>query len=92
MYPEGHDLNKEDVDDIVLKSSPNIIDLIEAGDYVNGHYVREVELTPNKEVYKVIWTSTCDGMDGETLEIHKEEIESIVTKEQFNSMEYKIGE
>ena len=75
-----------------IKSSPNIIDLIEVGDYVNGHYVEGVEKVPNEEVYKVIITSTCDGMDGETLNIYKEEIESIVTKEQFSSMEYKIGE
>jgi len=78
MYPEGHDLNKEDVDDIVLKSSPNIIDLIEIGDYVNGCPVLHKE---NNEL-------VC----GLLLKYKEENIQSVVTKEQFSCMEYKIGD
>ena len=66
---------------MIVKSSPNIIDLIEVGDYVNGEYVTYV------------------SSDIKYLEISREfifmepqEIKSIVTKEQFESMEYKIGE
>ena len=60
-----------------IKSSPNIIDLIEVGDYVNGEAVISID---SIEVY------TKDGM------YLNEDIKSIVTKEQFESMEYKIGE
>ena len=68
-----------------IKSSPNIIDLIEVGDYVNGHLVLNVidfnDNTRNLSLEK-IYDST----------IAEEEIKSIVTKEQFKSMEYRIGE
>ena len=75
------------------KSSPNIIDLIEVGDYVNGYKVLEIEkdylfdyteeinvlIVQNDEVYEV------------ARKIYSDDIKSIVTKEQFSQMEYKIG-
>ena len=79
MYPEGHDLNKEDVDDIVLKSSPNIIDLIEVGDYVNGEKVTD------KFDYLLVFGNADYYKD-------ENEIKSIVTKEAFENMEYKVGD
>lgn len=82
MYPEGHDLNKEDVDDIVLKSSPNIIDLIEVGDYVNGWKVTQITNS---------YVEICWGRDSDEF-IKPENIKTILTKEQFSQMEYKIGE
>ena len=54
------------------KSSPNIIDLIEVGDYVNGILVT-IRMIDNLEMYF-------------------NDIKSIVTKEQFKSMEYKVKE
>ena len=68
------------------KSSPNIIDLIEVGDYVNGHKVIYTIGNINKRIYV-----EYVNMD-ELLEIKLEQITSIVTKEQFESMEYKIEE
>ncbi|MBR4178060.1 MAG: hypothetical protein IKR57_01770 [Bacilli bacterium] len=65
-------------DEDIIKSSPNIIDLIEAGDYVNGYYVI------NKPFNQRIHTEFNDFLE--------EDIESIVTKEQFESMEYKVKE
>ena len=62
----------------IIKISPNIIDLIEIGDYVNGMPVLHKE---NNELI-------C----GLLLKYKEENINSIVTKEQFSSMEYKIGE
>lgn len=61
----------------IIKSSPNIIDLIEVGDYVNG-----------KEVIncKEKWIQLYDKRT-----INDDEIKSIVTKEQFESMKYRIG-
>ena len=68
--------------DIVEKSSPNIIDLIEVGDYVNGEEV--------KEKFNYLLGFEC-GQDGEYYRDEKD-IKSIVTKEQFESMEYMIKE
>lgn len=66
---------------IGYKASHNIIDLIEVGDYVNDlkvHGITDYGL----EVY----------MFGDAHEILEEnEIKTIVTKEQFSQMEYKIG-
>ena len=62
----------------IIKSSPNIIDLIEVGDYINGMPVLHKE---NDEL-------VC----GLLLRYKEENIENIVTKEQFESMEYKVGE
>ena len=68
------------------KSSPNIIDLIEVEDYVNGSYIYSVvEENKNTGQPKVLFTEE-DGVLGSY------DIKSIVTKEQFKSMEYKVGE
>ena len=69
----------------IIKSSPNIIDLIEVGDYVNGFKVDEID---EKGIYNY------NSYDGWRINIAScnDDIKSIVTKEQFESMEYKIGE
>lgn len=87
-YP---DWNLYDID--ILKHSPNIIDLIEEGDYVNGY---KVELSRYNELY--ISYVYCGGIGVRTTEAYAtfikdmkvEDIESIVTKEQFAEMEYKV--
>ena len=73
------DNNEATVDDYIIKSSPNIIDLIEVGDYVNGSYVLGVYQEP-----KYLITDDCS--------LYEEDIKSIVTHEQFSQMEYRIGE
>jgi hypothetical protein len=73
-----HDNGNCDISNI-LKSSPNIIDLIEVGDYVNGEIVIEI----NKE-------ANCIAVTEEGYWEHINEVKTIVTKEQFESMEYKI--
>lgn len=66
----------------IIKSSPNIIDLIEVGDYVNGVMVTEIkDGKPFKEDYNDPYYS-----------YYFDDIYSIVTKEQFSQMEYRIGE
>ena len=69
----------------IIKSSPNIIDLIEVGDYVNEHRVISI----NKEQNKImeIYLDTKDYF--EEVIYKNEDIKSIVTKEQFESIEYK---
>ena len=62
-------------------SSPNIIDLINVGDYVNEEKVLEVLIDRNMSRIKT-----------ELSTFFNNEIKSIVTHEQFESMEYRIGE
>ena len=67
----------------IIKSSPNIIDLIEVGDYVNGCLVSEI-----KDKWLIL--NYADIETYEQLERKNENIKSIVTHEQFESMEYKL--
>lgn len=80
----------------IIKSSPNIIDLIEVGDLVTltSKYCEN-------EVYRVIhiFKDNNDTIieldcfkDGTMFISKSEDIKSIVTREQFESMEYKVGE
>lgn len=64
----------------ILKASYNIIDLIEVGDYVNGW----------KVLYWTDGTKIVD--DGYATILDKIDIKSIVTKEQFEMMSYKVVE
>ena len=69
----------------VSKASHNIIDLIEAGDYVNGLVITRIcEDTETKKKYINLY--------GSISEWEEEDIKSIITKEQFESMSYKIGD
>ena len=71
----------------IVKSSPNIIDLIEEDDFINGSRITELKSNKNG-VIKCMLDSDYELITT----IINEEIESVVTKEQFESMEYKIGE
>lgn len=62
----------------VIKSSPKIIDLIEVGDYVNGRIVE--------------WIGDNFVAFGKLDYAYEKDIKSIVTKQCFESMEYKVGE
>lgn len=64
------------IEDIV-KASHNIIDLIEVGDYVNNERVEEIW----KEIVLV-------GQECRPISFNN--IKSIVTKEQFESMKYSL--
>ena len=68
------------------KASHNIIDLIEIGDVITTNNlcgeVTKIDIENNK-----IWIACCDY---ETCRI--EDVKSIVTKEQMESMSYKVGE
>ncbi len=66
----------------IIKSSPNIIDLIEVGDYVNGWRVMK-----KTDDYFFIG----DESEG-TWHLLFDEIKTIVTHEQFSQMEYKVGD
>lgn len=67
----------------IIKHSKNIIDLIEEGDYVNGKYVYSIGTAIGN-------LPIINHTDGTFTPSNL--IESIVTKEQFAQMEYKIKE
>ena len=77
-----------DIENDIVKHSPNIIDLIEVGDYVNGILVTGKEST-------LLWTE-IKGIDRSGYHIpisqYGANIKSIVTKEQFESISYKVKE
>ena len=73
----------------IIKHSNNIIDLIECGDYVNGENIIQVSKT-----FRYLFTNKLYHNDktGEEKHIYfkVDDIKSIVTKEQFRSLEYII--
>lgn len=70
--------NKEYITNEIVKHSSNIIDLIEVGDYVNGFVVRA------KDTKNIYWDFLKKSFPYE--------IGNIVTKEQFEAIEYKVKE
>ena len=76
--------------EIVERTSPNIIDLIEVGDYVNGYQVIEKPYIYHD--IQFVSVDTQDSWNWGKGEMPIDEIKSIVTKEQFESMKYKIGD
>lgn len=91
----AYNKNNSLFEDLVVKSSYNIIDLVEENDYING-------LRVEKNKYGKLYTSYVyyGGDIGKQCEVYTtwlkdykiEYIETIVTKEQFENMEYRIGE
>lgn len=79
----------------IIKSSPNIIDLIEVGDYVNGSKVVDISII-GKDKEKWVWVEQMEDTDNkygdDYVGYNNNQIKSIVTKEQFSQMEYRIGE
>lgn len=88
------------------KSSPNIIDLIEEGDLLKIEYyaprwkerlTRLFEVEYKSEKYLTLKNAHCDfNLTDNKFRVYDKKlkpiIKSIVTKEQFESMEYKLGE
>ena len=70
---------------IIGEPSHNLIDLIEPGDYVNGVQVIDKEIDNLNEKYL-----QCGVGDYVICTYNSNEIEDVVTKEQFSAMEYKI--
>ena len=73
----------------ITKHSKNIIDLIEVGDYVNGSYVLSIGISGNIE--DIITIESGADEYGEE-ELRNKDIISIVTKEQFASVEFRLEE
>lgn len=59
----------------------DIIDLVQAGDYVNGEKIINLDLGTTGKTIRLFTSESY---------INIEDIKSIVTKEQFEQMEYKL--
>lgn len=81
LFPENNEITKH---------SFNIIDLIEVGDYVNEQKVCDIEKAEN-----MVTKEKCvliNKLNLGATSWYEAQIKSIVTKEQFKSMEYMVGE
>ena len=79
----GNGSNEYEWESDIVNHSFNIIDLIEVGDYVNGSKVIDIAQAPKRAVY-------IEDIQQHLALIPITNINRVVTKEQFESMEYKI--
>ena len=70
----------------IIKPSENILDLIEAGDYVNGKRVYNISIVDGLKYLDV----EVEDYLSDTPFINADQITSIVTKEQFDSVKYEV--
>ena len=77
---KGGYFRTENVD--IIKASHNIGELLEAGDFLDFHCIEKIEDT-------TIYLTDGWFIDFEDVE---DMVETICTKEQFESMSYKVGE
>ena len=88
-------IKPDNIEKYIIKASHNIIDLIEVGDYVDGVEIVEIDNDPFIKGQINLWTNirNTNGFgDIEIIKIIDKDIRTIVTKEQFESMSYKVGE
>lgn len=76
----------------IVKHSPNIIDLIEVGDYVNEHRVVDIMEDMKTGELHLEMTSDYTNQEIGDCTIYNKDIKSIVTNQQFSNIEYKVGE
>ena len=76
----------------IIKHSPNLIDLIEVNDYVNGY--RVLDIMEDMQTGQLHLEMPMDYTNKELGDctIYNKDIETIVTREQFNSVMYKVKE
>lgn len=74
----------------IVKHSKNLIDLIECGDYVNGHLVTD-KYKDVDEYGNDFWCLIIEDSSFLNRSIREEEIKTILTKEQYLANCYKVG-
>lgn len=77
-------------EDVIKKASNKIIDLIEVGDYVDGMEVTWIDRSLCDDNDLVCHCGYNGSEDWDEVMITEEDIETIVTKELFKSVEYRI--
>lgn len=93
VYPEYKNSKSINIKNII-KHSPNIIDLIEVGDYVNGDRIVEIEKDYyNLKLDKMVTLETPNliiGNEEGMLSVSANEIKTILTKEQYKANCYEV--
>lgn len=82
-----YELSKVEFENLVVKHSPNIIDLIEEGDYVNGERVLQKAKIKDGSMQICILK---DNNSSNWRTINNFTLKNIVTKEQFNQVKYEV--
>ena len=77
-----------DIREDVIKASHELIDLIEVGDYVNGLRINSITEADKNNDVRLVWHINTWGDDD--ISFSNEEIKSILTKEQFESVKYEV--
>lgn len=86
------ELGLDDQSNEIIKHSFNIIDLIDIGDYVNGILVFNITIATTEKGNEWVYIGRDEQNILPAIALRKETIKTIVTKEQFKSMEYKVGD
>ena len=86
-YGDSIDFLEKDNLERIIKASYNIIDILEEEDYVNGCYIQEI-----KSLKDNVMVCMLDSDYEFVSTINNKDITSVVTHEQMEQMEYKVGE
>ena len=81
-------IKPDNIEKYIIKASFNIIDLIEVGDYVNGNKI--IKISTDHCGRNILIYGYDDGDRQVVITIYEDEIKSIVTKEQFESIKYSL--
>lgn len=87
---DGSNYQGEYTKENVVKASYNIIDILEVGDYVNGKKIVDVGCLingPRKGTKVIDYYITPSAVSY----LENEDIKSVITHEQIEQMEYRIG-
>lgn len=87
-FDTNNSMAKNGAKKYMVNCSYDIINLIEVGDYVNGYKITEIIEKP----IKCLKTEYKLNLSYVYFCFYEKDIKSIVTKEQFSSMEYRLGE
>lgn len=76
----------------ILKSSSNIIDLIDKGDLVNGYIIVDKIVDPISNRTKLVTEHNIYNWqyDASLLQFYNEDIETVLTKEKINDENYIV--
>ena len=86
-YASGNTFNFSEIKE--WKHSPNLIDLIQCGDYVNGEKVEKIaEPSLANDYNRLIYCNECEGLY--KLILFNKDIKEIVTKEMMEFISYKV--
>ena len=72
----------------IIKSSPNIIDLIAVGDYVNGEKI--IKIAKDHANKTMLVYGFDDGDYQVALAIYEKDIKSVLTREQYDNMKFEV--